>query len=160
MIEIFVDGDACPVKDEVYAVAARLGLPVVVVANQRIQVPRDLGVELVVVGEGLDAADDWIAAEIRAGDVVVTADLPLAARCLAIGASALGTNGREFTPDSIGGALATRELKAGLREAGMMGGGPPPMSGRDRSRFSNELDRIVQRSLREARARREDPPRS
>lgn len=154
MIEIFVDGDACPVKDEVYAVAARLGLAVVVVANQRIQVPRDLGVELVVVDEGPDAADDWIAAEIRAGDIVITADLPLAARCLALGAFALGTNGREFTSDSIGGALATRDLKAGLREAGLVGGGPPPMTPRDRSRFSNELDRIAQRAVRSASAER------
>lgn len=151
MPEIFIDGDACPVKEEVYAVAARLGLAVVVVANQRIQVPRDLGVEMVVVAEGPDAADDWIAAEIRPGDIVITADLPLAARCLAVGAHALGTNGRELTPDSIGGALATRDLKADLRQAGFVGGGPPPMSARDRSRFSNELDRIAQRALRTER---------
>lgn len=156
MIEIFVDGDACPVKDEIYAVAARLGLAVVVVANQRIHVPRDLGVELVVVSDGPDAADDWIADEIRAGDVVITADLPLAARCLAVGAAALGTNGREFTVDSIGGALATREIKAGLRESGVSTGGPPPLGARDRSRFSNELDRIVQRALRTASALRAD----
>lgn len=151
MIEIFVDGDACPVKDEVYAVAARLDLPVVVVANQRMNVPRDLGVELVVVAEGPDAADDWIAAQIREGDVVVTADIPLAARCLAVGAYALGTNGREFTADSIGGALATRDIKAGIRESGIATGGPPPLGPRDRSRFSNELDRIVQRALRSLR---------
>ncbi len=148
MVEIFVDGDACPVKDEVYAVAARLGLAVVVVANQRIQVPRDLGVEMIVVADGPDAADDWIAEEIRPGDVVITADIPLAARCLAVGAAALGTNGREFTPDSIGGALATREIKAGIRESGFSSGGPAPLTARDRSRFSNELDRIVNRALR------------
>ena len=152
MTEIFVDGDACPVKDEVYAVAARLGLAVVVVANQRINVPRDLGVEMVVVAEGPDAADDWIAEEIREGDIVITADIPLAARCLAVGAFALGTNGREFTADSIGGALATREIKAGIRESGFVTGGPPPLTGRDRSRFSNELDRVANRALREARA--------
>ena len=151
MVEIFVDGDACPVKDEVYAMAARLGLAVVVVANQRIHVPRDLGVEMVVVADGPDAADDWIVEEIRPGDIVITADIPLAARCLAVGASALGTNGREFTPDSIGGALATREIKAGIRESGFSSGGPPPITARDRSRFSNELDRIVNRSLRLAR---------
>lgn len=148
MTEIFVDGDACPVKDEVYAVAARLGLAVVVVANQRINVPRDLGVEMVVVADGPDAADDWIAEEIRASDIVITADIPLAARCLAVGAFALGTNGREFTPDSIGGALATRDIKAGIRETGVMTGGPSPITARDRSRFSNELDRIVNRALR------------
>ena len=151
MVEIFVDGDACPVKDEVYAVAARLGLAVVVVANQRIAVPRDLGVEMVVVAEGPDAADDWIADQIREGDIVVTADIPLAARCLAVGAFALGTNGREFTPDSIGNALATRDIRAGIRESGVPTGGPAPITARDRSRFSNELDRIANRALRDSR---------
>ncbi|MFK7898744.1 MAG: YaiI/YqxD family protein [Myxococcota bacterium] len=150
MTEIFIDGDACPVKDEVYAVAARIGLAVIVVANQRINVPRDLGVEMIVVPDGPDAADDWIAEEIRALDVVITADIPLAARCLEVGAFALGTNGREFTPESIGGALATRGIKASIRETGIATGGPPPLAPRDRSRFSNELDRIVQRALRDA----------
>jgi len=148
--EIFIDGDACPVKDEVYAVAARLGLAVVVVANQRMHVPSDLGVEMVVVEEGPDAADDWIAEEIRANDVVITADIPLAARCLEVGAFALGTNGREFTRDSIGGALATREIKASIRESGIVTGGPPPISARDRSRFSNVLDRIVNQAMRDS----------
>ena len=148
MTEIFIDGDACPVKDEVYAVAARIGLAVVVVANQRIHVPADLGVEMVVVPEGPDAADDWIAEEIRAGDVVITADIPLAARCLEVGAFALGTNGREFSQDSIGSALATREIKASIRESGVVTGGPPPLTGRDRSRFSNVLDRVVHAAMR------------
>lgn len=148
MIEIFVDGDACPVKDEVYAVAARFGLAVVVVANQRMHVPRDLGVELVVVDEGPDAADDWIAAEIRAADIVITADIPLAARCLAVGAYALAPNGRAFSQDSIGNALATREIKAYARESGIASGGPAPTTARDRSRFSNELDQIVRRAMR------------
>jgi uncharacterized protein YaiI (UPF0178 family) len=148
LTEIFVDGDACPVKDEVYAVAARLGLAVVVVANHRIHVPSDLGVEMIVVDEGPDAADDWIAEEIRPNDVVITADIPLAARCLEVGAFALGTHGREFTLDSIGSALATREIKASIREAGIATGGPPPITNRDRSRFSNILDRIVQQAMR------------
>ncbi|MHA7838424.1 MAG: YaiI/YqxD family protein [bacterium] len=148
MTEIFVDGDACPVKDEVYAVASRLGLAVIVVANQPIRVPRDLGVEMIVVPDGPDAADDWIAEEIRAGDIVITADIPLAARCLEVGAFALGPHGRELTTDSIGGALATREIKASMRETGIVTGGPPPLSARDRSRFSNELDRIAHRALR------------
>jgi uncharacterized protein YaiI (UPF0178 family) len=148
MTEIFVDGDACPVKDEVYAVAARLGLAVVVVANQRIHVPADLGVEMVVVPDGPDVADDWIAEEIRSGDVVITADIPLAARCLEVGAFALGTNGREFTQDSIGSALATREIKASIRESGVVTGGPPPLTSRDRSRFSNILDRVVHAAMR------------
>jgi hypothetical protein len=148
MTEIFIDGDACPVKDEVYAVAARLGLAVVVVANQRIHVPADLGIEMVVVPDGPDVADDWIAEEIRAGDVVITADIPLAARCLEVGAFALGTNGREFTRDSIGSALATREIKASIRESGVATAGPPPLTARDRSRFSNVLDRVVHAAMR------------
>lgn len=148
MTEIFVDGDACPVKDEVYAVAARLRLTVVVVANQPIRVPLDLGVEMVVVNEGPDAADDWIQEEIRPCDIVITADIPLAARCLEVGAAALGTNGREFTRDSIGGALATRAIKASLRETGVVTGGPAPIAAKDRSRFSNSLDRIAHRLMR------------
>lgn len=148
MTEIFIDGDACPVKQEVYAVAARLGLSVVLVANQPIRVPRDAGVEMVLVPDGPDAADDWIVEEIRAGDIVITADIPLAARCLARGAHALGTNGREFSPDSIGQALATREIKASLREAGALTGGPAPITARERSRFSSALDAVAQRALR------------
>lgn len=152
MIELFVDGDACPVKDEVYAVAARLGLAVVVVANQRIAVPADLGVEMVVVDAGPDAADDWIVDEIRRCDIVITADIPLAGRCLAVGAFALGTNGREFTPDSIGPALATREIKVSIRESGSTTGGPSPTTARDRSRFSNVLDQLAHRAMRDEAA--------
>ena len=146
---IYVDADACPVKDEVYVVATRYGVPVTLVANASMHVPAGFGVELVVVDEGLDAADDWIAEQVREGDVVVTADIPLAARCLEAGAAALGTNGRPFTEDSIGGALASRELNAGLREAGSLSGGPRPLSSKDRSRFLSRLDEAVSRSLRE-----------
>jgi uncharacterized protein YaiI (UPF0178 family) len=103
---------------------------------------------MVVVPDGPDVADDWIAEEIRAGDVVITADIPLAARCLEVGAFALGTNGREFTQDAIGSALATREIKASIRESGVVTGGPPPLTSRDRSRFSNILDRIVHAAMR------------
>ena len=110
--------------------------------------PADLGVEMIVVEAGPDAADDWIAEEIRARDIVVTADIPLAARCLEVGAFALGTNGREFTSDSIGSALATREIKASIRETGVMTGGPLPITARDRSRFSNVLDRLVHTAMR------------
>ena len=149
MIEIFVDGDGCPVKDETYVVATRYGVPVVVVANARIFVPEELGVELILVEQGPDAADDWIAESVRPADVVITSDLPLAARCLRAGAFVLGTHGREFTEDSIGGLLATRELKSHLRETGVMTGGAPPMSARDRSRFQSKLDELVQRALRE-----------
>ncbi len=149
MTEVFIDGDACPVKDEVYAVAARHGLAIIVVANQHISVPSDLGVEMIVVPDGPDAADDWIAEEIRTGDIVITADIPLAARCLAVGAFALGPNGRPFTNDMIGGALATRQLKSELREMGVMSGGPSGVSARDRSRFLQSLDQLVQVGLRE-----------
>jgi uncharacterized protein YaiI (UPF0178 family) len=151
VIEIFVDGDGCPVKDEVYVVATRYGVPVALVANSRMHVPEGFGVELIVVDEGADAADDWISANVRAGDVVVTADIPLAARCLAAGARVLGPDGREFSADSIGDQLATRELKSQLRGAGIMTGGPPPLSSRERSRFQAKLDELVQRGLREER---------
>jgi uncharacterized protein len=152
LIEIFVDADACPVKDEVYVVATRYGVPVTLVANARMHVPRGFGVELVIV-EGLpDAADDWIAEHTQAHDVVVTADIPLAARCLAKGARVLGTDGRPFTEEMIGGALATRELKSYLRESGTIAGGPRPISDRDRSRFASRLDELVSRGLRAAKS--------
>lgn len=148
MIEIFIDGDACPVKDETYAVATRYGLPVTVVANARIHVPRDLGVEMVVVEQGPDQADDWIVEHVRRDDVVVTSDLPLAGRCLEAGARPISPNGRVFDEDSIGGLLATRELKTDLRGAGVASGGPPPLTAKDRSRFLSKLDELVQIGLR------------
>jgi uncharacterized protein YaiI (UPF0178 family) len=149
MIEIFVDGDGCPVKDEVYVVATRYGVPVALVANAPIHVPDGFGVEMVVVDRGPDAADDWIAENVRPGDVVVTADIPLAARCLEAGARVLGTSGRIFSEETIGDQLATRGLKEHLRGAGVATGGPPPLSGKDRSRFASKLDELVQRGLRE-----------
>ena len=152
MIEIFVDGDACPVKDETYVVATRYGVRVAVVANSHINVPEGLGVEMVLVDRGPDAADDWIATHVRPGDVVVTADVPLAARCLGAGARVLGTTGRIFDEDSIGDRLTMRDLKAHLRETGVISGGPPPLSAKDRSRFSSKLDQLVQASLREHRS--------
>ena len=145
---LLVDGDACPVKDEIYVVATRYGVEVALVANARLHVPSGFGVEMIVVGGAPDAADDWIADNTRRGDVVVTADIPLAARCLAAGARVLGTDGRPFTEDSIGGALATRDLKAYLRETGTQSGGPRALTPRDRSRFESKLDEMVQRSLR------------
>ncbi len=149
MIDLYVDADACPVKDEVYRVAGRYGLYVFVVANSRIHVPKGAGVEMVVVDDGLDAADDWIADRVRQGDVAITADIPLAARCLEAGARVLGSDGRPFTIESIGSALATRELRSELRESGLATGGPPPLSQRDRSRFLSALDRLVSEGLRE-----------
>ena len=149
MLTIYVDADACPVKDEVYVVATRYGAPVALVANTSMYVPAGFGVEMVVVDQGPDAADDWIAERAGEGDVVVTADIPLAARCLAAGAAVIGTNGRPFTEDSIGGALASRDLNSQLREAGIQSGGPRPLSAKDRSRFLSKLDEAVSRSLRE-----------
>ena len=152
MITLFVDGDACPVKDEIYVVATRYNVPVALVANARIHVPSGFGVKLIVVDGAPDAADDWIAGNARKADVVITADILLAARCLAIGARVLGSDGRPFDEDSIGGALATRELKAYLRETGVRSGGPRPLSTKDRSRFASKLDELVRRSLRESEA--------
>jgi hypothetical protein len=148
-IAILVDADACPVKDEVYAVATRYGLAVAVVSNSHIAVPRGAGAQLVVVGAAPDAADDWIAAEARGGDVVVTADVPLAARCLATGARVLRPDGRVFDDGMIGDALATRELMSQLRDQGTVSGGPRPLADKDRERFVRELDKMVQAGLRD-----------
>jgi len=152
LIEIFVDGDACPVKEETYVVATRYEVPVSLVTNSPMRVPRDLGVEMVLVEQGPDAADDWIVENVRSGDVVVTADIPLAARCLEAGARVLGSNGRVFSEDSIGSQLAVRDLKTQLRESGIASGGPPPISAKDRSRFLSKLDELVQAGLREHRS--------
>jgi len=146
---IYVDADACPVKDEVYVVATRYAVPVLLVANTPMYVPSGFGAELVVVEQGPDVADDWIAERAGKGDVIVTADIPLAARGLEACAAVLGPNGRPFTEDSIGGAVASRELGSQLREAGIQTGGPRPLSEKDRSRFLSRLDEIVTRCLRE-----------
>ncbi len=148
MIDIYIDADACPVKDEVYQVASRHGLYVYVVANARMRVPHDGPVEMVVVDGGFDAADDWIAEQVRRNDVVVTADIPLAARCIDAGASVVGSDGRLFETETIGAALSARELNQNLREAGDITGGPAPLTPRARSRFLAELDRLVVAALR------------
>jgi uncharacterized protein YaiI (UPF0178 family) len=147
-MRLFVDGDACPVKDEIYSVARRHGVRVTLVANTPLYVPPGVDVERIVVPGGLDAADDWIAERAAAGDLVVTADIPLAARCIDAGAAVLGTDGRPFTEDSIGGALATRDLKAHLRSAGIESRGPRPYTDKDRSRFLSRLDEMLRRQLR------------
>jgi uncharacterized protein YaiI (UPF0178 family) len=144
MLDLYVDADACPVKQEIYKVARRCGLRVLVVSNVSIFVPQEEGFSCVAVGMGDDAADDWIAEQIGPDDICITADIPLAARCLERGAFVLGPRGKEFTADSIGDAVATRDLLSDLRGAGVVSGGPAPMSQRDRSRFLNQLDRIVQ----------------
>jgi uncharacterized protein YaiI (UPF0178 family) len=142
---IFVDADACPVKDEVFRVATRCSLKVLVVSNSPLRLPRNPLVEAVVVAKGqFDGADDWIVAQITDRDIAVTADIPLAARCLEKGARALDPKGRIYSPDSIGDALASRELMAHLRAMGEMGGGPPPFTARDRSTFLQRLDDLIQ----------------
>lgn len=145
---IYVDADACPVKEEIYRVAERHGLAVTLVANRFMLFPRGGAVRLELVGAGPDAADDWIAERVAPHDVVVTADIPLAARCLANEAAVIGTTGRPFTKDSIGSALATRELMSHLRETGEMTSGPRAFSPKDRSRFLQELEHAVNRSKR------------
>jgi uncharacterized protein YaiI (UPF0178 family) len=145
---VYVDADACPVKQEVYKVAERHALPVTLVAGAWMRVPGDARVRLEVVAQGFDAADDWIAERISPGDIVVTADIALASRCLARGAHAIGTTGRPFTEDNIGDAMATRALLADLRGAGEPTRGPAPFDPRDRSRFLQALETAVQASLR------------
>ena len=148
---ILVDADACPVKDEIYRVAWRLNLPVVIVANARIRVPDHPLVSRVVVTDGFDAADNWIAEAAGPRTIVVTADILLADRCLKVGAMVTGPNGKSFTSAMIGGAVATRAIMADLR-AGMGEGigGPPPFTPRDRSAFLQTLDRMATQLLRSA----------
>lgn len=140
-----MDADACPVKAETVKVAGRHGVPVTFVANAWMALPRGARVHMRVVSGAFDAADDWIAEEVRAGDIVVTADIPLADRCLKKGACVLGPTGKPFTDDNIGNALATRELMADLRAYGV-GGGPPPFDARDRSRYLQALELVLRRA--------------
>ncbi len=158
MIRIFVDADACPVKDEVYRVAGRYRLQVFVVSNRRMNVPRLPRVELKVVSGRFDAADDWIVEEATPWDIAVTSDIPLAARVLAKGARALDPKGRIFSLDSIGDALAAREFSAFLRDMGEQGGGPAPFSPKDRSTFLQSLDTVIQSLLKVQRASQPNPP--
>jgi uncharacterized protein YaiI (UPF0178 family) len=151
MLDVYVDADACPVRQEIFQVAARYDLIVFVVTCGTIRVPIDSRIKLALVEEGADAADDWIAERIGAGDICVTADVPLASRCLKRGARAVGPTGRRFTPDNIGSALAARDLSAHLREIGAAGKGPDPLTKRDRSRFLGELDALIQAIKRETR---------
>jgi uncharacterized protein YaiI (UPF0178 family) len=144
-IQILVDADACPVKDEVYRVAGRYGLHVFVVANSFMAVPREPWIERVIVPAGMNVADDWIAERARAATIVITTDVPLAARCVKAGAQVLAPNGKVFTDDSIGMALATRNLMDDLRSAGAVTGGPKPFSPKDRSSFLSALDAAVMR---------------
>jgi uncharacterized protein YaiI (UPF0178 family) len=156
MLTLYLDADACPVKEEAYRVARRYNLRVAVVANAPLRVPAEERVTLVV-QPGFGAADDWIAGQAGPGDVVVTADIPLAARCLAKGARVLDPKGRPFTDNDIGSALALRDLLDGLRQGGVVTGGPAPMTAKDRSRFLSKLDELVN-AVRRAHPPRPDPP--
>ncbi len=142
MLIIYIDADSCPVKDEIYKVARRYAMRVAVVANAPLRVPADALIALVVC-PGFGAADDWIAEQAGPGDIVVTADIPLAARCLAKEASVLDAKGHPFTESDIGSALAMRGLMDELRQGGMAAGGPAPMTAKDRSRFLSRLDEMV-----------------
>jgi uncharacterized protein YaiI (UPF0178 family) len=149
-IAIYVDADACPVKDEIYRVAERhilkgVALKVFVVSNSPIAVPKHPDIERVVVAAGMDAADNWIAERADRASIVVTADVPLAARCVKAGAIAIAPTGRPFTEDSIGMTLASRNLMDSLRSAGAITGGPKPFAARDRSAFLSALDQAIVR---------------
>jgi uncharacterized protein YaiI (UPF0178 family) len=154
MITLLIDADACPVKQEVYRVAERhllkgIAIKVFVVSNSPIAVPRDEMIERVVVASGMDEADNWIAERAQRGDIVVTADVPLASRCVKAGATVLAPNGKPFTEDMIGAALATRNLMDSLRSSGEITGGPKPFTPRDRSAFLAALDQAIVRLTRE-----------
>jgi uncharacterized protein YaiI (UPF0178 family) len=151
VLEIFVDADACPVKDEIYRVAGRYSLKTWVVTNGWLRVPETPLIQCVVVTEGLDRADDWIADRIGEGDIAITADVPLADRCIKRGARVIAPNGRPFTLDSIGADLASRNLLTALRETGEIRGGGRPFTRQDRSRFLSALDTAVQAIRRSGR---------
>ena len=144
MLNIFVDADACPVKQEVYRVASRYHLDVTLVTNSWMRVPKERWIALEVVEDGLDAADDWIVEHLQLHDIVVTADIPLASRCLKKGASVIGPTGKPFTENNIGDSVAYRNLLSELRDAGEITGGPPPLKKSDRSRFLHQLDEMIQ----------------
>jgi len=145
MLEIFIDADACPVKNEVYRVADRYRLHVTVVANTRMQIPwKSKNIRLVVVDDSMDAADNWIVDHVDTDDIVVTSDIPLASRCVACGARVLNPIGKIFTETNIGEILATRDLLTHLRETGDVTSGPPPFTARNRSTFLQRLDQIIQ----------------
>ena len=148
-VTLFVDADACPVKDEIFRVAGRLRLKTIVVSNAWMRLPDDPLCERVIVGQGLNVADDWIAERAAKGSVVITNDVPLADRCVKAGARVVAPDGRVFDAASIGMALATRDLMEDLRSAGQITGGPRPFGPKDRQAFLQSLDREVRRAMRE-----------
>jgi len=147
---ILVDADACPVKDEIYRVAWRTEVPVTIVSNAYLRVPDHPLISRVVVSDGFDAADDWIAEHAAKDALVVTADILLADRCIKAGATVLAPNGKAFTTSSIGAQVATRAIMADLRAGGDQLGGPAPFAKTDRSRFLSALDEAIQRIRRTA----------
>jgi uncharacterized protein YaiI (UPF0178 family) len=151
LIKIYIDADGCPVKNEVFRVAQRYGLKVYVVSNSRMRIPQEELFELVIVNEEFDAADDWIVDHVNENDIAVSSDIPFAARCLEKGARILDPKGRGFTQESIGDALANRELMAYLRDMGNITGGPAPFKKADRSRFLQHLDEAIQAALKATR---------
>lgn len=148
-MKIYIDADACPVKNETYKVADRYSIPVIVVANNWMRVPDNPRVSFQEVGGEFDAADDWIAQHTEKGDIVITGDILLASRCVEAGSRVLGTRGKEFTEAGIGEAVAMRALRDQLRQMGEITGGPPPMAKKSRSRFLSTLDQIVNDILNE-----------
>jgi uncharacterized protein YaiI (UPF0178 family) len=151
---LYVDADDCPVKDEVLRVAERYSLNVTFVANRGMYLPEDERVVMVVVKDQLDAADDWIAEHVSADDIVICQDIPLAARCIAKEATVINSRGRLLTDDDIGSALATRDLMASIREAGVITGGAKPYGDRDRSNFLQKLDTQIHAARKSRRRRR------
>ena len=143
MLDIFIDADGCPVKQEIYRVAKRYGLKVTLVSNSRMGTPQEDWLEVVVVDGQFNAADDWIAEHVSENDIVITGDIPMASRCLEKDARVLGPSGRIFTKESIGDALASRELLSHLRDLGTITGGPAPFEKRDRSHFLQRLDATI-----------------
>ncbi len=152
MLHIFIDADACPVKQEVYRVADRYGLNVTLVANSWLRIPSDETVTLKVVNSDFDAADDWIVKQVQCDDIVITADIPLANRCMTLGARAIRPTGKPFTEDNIGETVAIRDLMSELRSSGIITGGPPPIQKLDRSLFAQQLDIVIQSILRRQRS--------
>ncbi len=150
MTQVYIDADACPVKNEVYKASGKYNLPVYVVCNSFMNTPQEDRIHLIVVEAGMDAADDWIAEHAETDDIVITADIPLAGRCVKKGARVLDMRGKEFTEDSIGTAVAMRDLMDHLRMMGEVGGGPPPMAKKNRSDFISKLHQVIQSILRPA----------
>lgn len=151
MLKIFIDADGCPVREETYKVAERYGLTVTLVANKHMSFPANGKTEMKVVSGGFDAADDWIVENVTSGDIVITADVLLADRCIKKNASVLGPKGEEFTEDNVGSAVANRELMQNLRHMGEKTGGPAPMNKNNRSKFLGTLDQIIQRLKKKSR---------